>query len=478
MGLHPTEYRRLIKASITPSPKAAQLPEELLKLILEHLCVHQESNSEGAPAFDRSLGKCSLICRYWAAHTRPILFSRVVLRSQESARILSGFLRHPVAVPGPLRDVIRELRLEMDAHGRPWMYHVWILLRDRMLPNLQSLDLRIESKLLPKDPQTIQSRLGCRDLLDIGLPRKLPSALPSHDIIRLHTLTLCDLQFRSRTDLLRCFIHYPTEQVRCQQLVWPQEHAATAPTGRFFSRINSHTPKQVGIQRCTAVAPLVWSLITARTPGTSAAQRLLYIGDTQINTVASILSLFSDQCQCSSHKGTDNQGYHLLQVCNDPVDGAMRCLSLNYPPTHPLRIQIEPTGAVLRVGLLIRDAHDFLLPDDTSPPSDQTAAAPAIADSMLAQLDGLCELLGSTLREVVIAIPAQRLHADKARADVAGTMRRLRDQMPSMRRRRCLRFCISRVPLRQFYAASTYNAILNNVFTRGSHYWTDITLGD
>ena len=133
---------------------------------------------------------CSLTCRVWAIHIRPLIFSEVVLRSQEKTRTFSELIRSPVVVPVPLREAVRKIKLVVDDESHPWMYHVWVLLlRDAILPNLQSITVAISGK--STDPPMGRSK--CETLLDIGFPRTLPCVNP----LRLNMLHLDSLKFRS-----------------------------------------------------------------------------------------------------------------------------------------------------------------------------------------------------------------------------------------------------------------------------------------
>ena len=123
----------------------------------------------------------------------------------------------------------------------------------------------------------------------------------------------------------------------------------------------------------------------------------------------------------------------------------MKCLSLDYHQTdHLLTMQIESSGIVSRISLTMDKASNFLL-SSNGLPSAQSTAAPIAPDSMLTRLDRLCESLGDTLREVVIALfPTWRPDFEELQADPVRPIRELHDQMPSMVRRQCLGFRMSR----------------------------------
>ena len=146
----------------------------------------------------------------------------------------------------------------------------------------------------------------------------------------------------------------------------------------------------------------------------------------------------------------------------------VKYLSLDYYRCeHLLTMQIASTGTVSRVSLMTDKASNFL-----------PSAAQIAPDSMLTRLDRLCELLGDTLREVVIALfPWEEDDFHELQSDPVKPMRGLRDQMPSMGRRQRLVFRMSR---KWGYVMfdSEYDAVCKAVFDRKSQYWTNIALDD
>ena len=135
-------------------------------------------------------------------------------------------------------------------------------------------------------------------------------------------------------------------------------------------------------------------------------------------------------------------------------------------------MQIEPTGTVSRISLIMNKTSTFL-PSSNDLPSAQSTAAPIAPDSMLTRLDRLCESLGDTLREVVIALfPQFGDEFEKLRADPVRPMRGLRDQMPSMSRGGRLSFRMRRG------LSVYYNGATRNIFGRGEQYWTNVALDD
>lgn len=132
-GLHSTNT-----SAVLPTSNAANLPGELVELVLESLCIYNpEYNHWKASSFDSSLAICSLTCRHWATHIRPVLFWKVDILSEEEARMFVSFVRSSAAIPQPLRMLIRIIELSVfktpDFH--PWIYYIWALLRGVAQPS-------------------------------------------------------------------------------------------------------------------------------------------------------------------------------------------------------------------------------------------------------------------------------------------------------------------------------------------------------
>ena len=162
----------------------------------------------------------------------------------------------------------------------------------------------------------------------------------------------------------------------------------------------------------------------------------------------------------------------------DLTDHARRCLSLGPTNIHTLIVQIEPTGIISRMSLIIDDVTNFL-PSGDDLPSTQSTAAPIAPDSILTRIDRLCETLGDTLREVVIALfPGTENDFKALQADPVKPIRGLRDQMPSMARRQRLVFRMSRKSGQDYgdYYGDEFETARRHVLMRNSPHWRDIAL--
>ena len=94
--------------------KGSQVPGELLEIILANLRPMRKSRP-----FDPELGQCSLTCRHWATHIRPLIFSRIELSSEKRLRAFSALVCSSVIVPAPLRETVHHLKIRMDKIRAP-----------------------------------------------------------------------------------------------------------------------------------------------------------------------------------------------------------------------------------------------------------------------------------------------------------------------------------------------------------------------
>ena len=470
-----------------------QLPGELVAVVLQHLCEEARwirDSPRGTPALDqRFLGLCSLTCRRWAEGIRPVLFSEVILDSGERARAFSVLLRSPVAVPKPLRTVVRKITLVIRKDSRPWMYHVWVLFRNGILPIHQPITLDISCLRVDQEPEENWNGKGDESILDVGFPRKLPSMRP----IRLRTFQLNNLRFRSHETLLsNSFTYYCPHEVILKEIQWPKNVAVSAPAGHLLARLSSHTTQEVLVRRTTAISPLIWSLITPHEPTPGITRQLLYVNGAQIDAVMGIFRLFSDECECWNCKGLKHEWAYRLQVhagthppafegiCSpillDPADATTRYLRLNCLPAHIVTVEVQPIGTISRVCLAMEGTADLVLPSNIP----TSAPTPVIFGGMLKRFDDLCALLDDTVGEVVIAI----IRPDDRQAVWAGVtgaeraMYDLRDQMPSMARRQRLVFRLSKQTWSELHSRQIFHSALEGVFEHDGRYWTTVTLDD
>ena len=282
--------------------KASKVPEELFDIVLKYLHPRRDDDP-----FESALARCSLTCRHWAAHIRPLIFRRVVLASEKGARTLLAFVRSPVVVPGPLRDTVRFLEVKMDNISRPWLFYVAALFRDDGLRTVKWMDIYIKGVDNNRESQVTRKKGEL--LLDIGLPRKLPSAHP----ILLRNLRLQNLQFRSRASLLHSLVLHSPTSIDCENVQWPKESFIGVPIVHLHRQLSLHAPDSIEVLQCAGVLPFIWSLVTPHPLSHGTTPQLLYIHETQINSVMSIFHLFSDECECRLC-GMKRDGRYMLRI--------------------------------------------------------------------------------------------------------------------------------------------------------------------
>ena len=118
------------------------------------------------------------------------------------------------------------------------------------------------------------------------------------------------------------------------------------------------------------------------------------------------------------------------------TDEAVKCLVVHCP-VHALFMQIKSTGAISTIVFATHDTSYLLQSSDEIFENQPDNPLPPRRDSMLARFDRLCELLGRTLREVLII---SRFDSDSSSnsAVLTNTISAIHEQMPNMVRRQSL----------------------------------------
>ena len=256
---------------------------------MKYLCHGVEGKDSWESSFDRSLGDCSLVCRHWAANIRPVIFARVYLKSQLSAKQFSTALSSPSSckVPAPLSTLVRELNLDIGVDVRPLIYLIWSPVRNRLLPKLEKMRINYP-KVYSATPSHSSLPRDCIYNL------KLPRMIPSHQIVgtfRLSRVELHDILFRSTNALLYFLTSFNAECVYCKSLEWPSQ--PKWPEMHALS-LGPFVPTEIHVCKGTAAYPLVWTMVTTLPTGPHPQQQRAYVSPNQIHSVAGILSLFSD----------------------------------------------------------------------------------------------------------------------------------------------------------------------------------------
>ena len=166
---------------------ATQIPEELFERILDY--VGRWRDHDGVVRYsNKELGRCALVCKYWATNCQAKIFHTIKLRTHKDVWELLALLDSPLtniggyieALRGPLQEI-------MGTSTPPWMHLV-----PPLHPNLP-LCRRLEVELagpLPKKTRTLRS-----------VHWRLPRALPTHSA-QLQKLTLHGIEVAAFRDLV------------------------------------------------------------------------------------------------------------------------------------------------------------------------------------------------------------------------------------------------------------------------------------
>ena len=171
------------------------------------------------------------------------------------------------------------------------------------------------------------------------------------------------------------------------------------------------------------------------------------------------------------------------------------------PTAYAIVLQVQPEGSVTHVGIVVDPskslgplevtesittlgdgtpavpdpAHAPIEPDQTLAPLDPPATPSDAFQYMLARLDMLCEQLGNTLREVVLAFSFPHATATVDLRDYmqvpgnANLLDVLRSWMPCMVERQCL-------VVHREQSDASFDEVIESVFQRDARLWTNVKL--
>ncbi|EKM59953.1 uncharacterized protein PHACADRAFT_192348 [Phanerochaete carnosa HHB-10118-sp] len=221
----PTELQSRTPSSSSATMQyttGADLPPEMLSRILYYLTPpdKRENRARGGEFefefsrgeyrdLKRGLAAPSLVCNHWSEAIRPLLFSRLSLRSAEDVRMLRNVVDSPQFRTSSLSDAIQLVSIFQEvASTKPaWLYHVhWLTSRLQET----SFECYVES---PADGP--KPTIGHRDLF-----RSLPR-VPPPSSLRLAELVLSGLQFASATELALLVDSFPSlQRLICDRLIF------------------------------------------------------------------------------------------------------------------------------------------------------------------------------------------------------------------------------------------------------------------
>lgn len=180
---------------------ATDLPPEVTARIVELLSSRQpdtweRNSSETCPPLElskRELGRCSLVCKFWAGFLRRGIFRRLSLRTLEDGDQFCFFITSPSA--GAERSharLVQQLDLYYDLAGPPWVHRIFM--------SRCKLDQRVEIYVTVSDSSDSSSPVLVRSIYH-SLPRSLPPQMT-----HLKGLSLRGLSFADSSSLRRFLI--------------------------------------------------------------------------------------------------------------------------------------------------------------------------------------------------------------------------------------------------------------------------------
>ncbi|EKM48279.1 uncharacterized protein PHACADRAFT_203013 [Phanerochaete carnosa HHB-10118-sp] len=186
----------------------ADLPPEVLSYILQ--CVpprYLGLDLDERRKLKRGLAGPALVCKCWSEVIRPWLFREFELRSAEDVRFLKNIVSSPGFAASCLSESIKWIYIRQEATGaKPWLHHV-----HGLSTRLQGTKFRCVAKNRAGDAASAAGRWAPFE--------SIPTVTPSY--VRLSDLTLHDVVFTSKTELVRLVDNFPTlENCYCERLTF------------------------------------------------------------------------------------------------------------------------------------------------------------------------------------------------------------------------------------------------------------------
>lgn len=170
----------------------AQFPAELISRIVDMLMGANPDVFEGERhkldslmLNKRDLGRCSLVCQYWARILRKKIFRTLTITSRAEAETLLSFVTRPLVHKHSIARLIRGLTLKQNIHDYPWIHR--ILFSTRHIVGLANISITVEADAA----RSTQASAIPRPLRTI-LPQ-LPRTLPPSTLLVPH-VTYCTIR--------------------------------------------------------------------------------------------------------------------------------------------------------------------------------------------------------------------------------------------------------------------------------------------
>ncbi|EKM59955.1 uncharacterized protein PHACADRAFT_206170 [Phanerochaete carnosa HHB-10118-sp] len=233
-----------------PDATGADLPPEMLSRILYYLTPPDTCKNRASHSFELSwkkylrlksgLATPSLVCKHWSEAIRPLLFSRLGLRSAEDVRMLRNVIDSPRFRTSSLSGAIQRVSIQQEAaQTKPaWLHHVhWLTSR---------LQETLFHCYITSPTDGSHSMIGHRDLF-----RSLPRVPPLYSL-RLTGLVLRKLQFASATEAALLIDGFPfLQRLACYQLTFLDPSPVVQ--SRRSSRRPSSSLVQCQVYQCEAI---------------------------------------------------------------------------------------------------------------------------------------------------------------------------------------------------------------------------------
>lgn len=276
---------------------AHRVPPELFKNIILHLVsiVRPLTRKE-----KREVGQCSLVCRYWAKHSRFLIFERITLRSLDDAQHLLE-LAQAATLGVRIGAYVRHIALDMiEIPSQPWIHLLLSTFSRDVFSHKKGWTLAVTGVLSRTAPE--KDRPSPRSAF-FGLPRSLPVVQGAE-----HT-KFTGLRFKTFSDLI-AFVGsflpnahsdrkplslelYNTAMADAERLI-PLE---TPPPFRGAHRRWQKRIEKIQSGRMLAW-PLVWLLVTLDANAQRTDGRPLYVQTDQMQRIAALVAAVFNGCDC------------------------------------------------------------------------------------------------------------------------------------------------------------------------------------
>ncbi|EKM48066.1 uncharacterized protein PHACADRAFT_203293, partial [Phanerochaete carnosa HHB-10118-sp] len=166
--------------------------------------------------FKSRLAGPALVCKHWSEAIRPILFRQLEFRSAENVRFLKSIVSSPEFAASSLSGSIKEIHIRQEATGaKPWLHHV-----HGLSTRLRKTTFVCVVKNHTDDAASTAGRWAPFE--------SIPTVTPSY--VRLSDLTLRDVVFTSKTELIRLVHNFPTLKIcTCKGLAFLDPSPAVRP---------------------------------------------------------------------------------------------------------------------------------------------------------------------------------------------------------------------------------------------------------